>query len=441
MSRYTADRVAADLNGKPAFYNPQSIDHGLSGRGLGALRMLAEADPAAEIAHALARRAELTSAYGYGNSAPMNQKPFAFADGVAIIPVHGLLINRFPYSWGFVTGYNFVRDQVAAASADVDVKLICFDINSYGGTVAGCQETADVIFASRKDRPSLAMVDAACYSAAYYLGSQATRVAVTPSGGVGSIGVIAMRVDLSAMLEAEGVKITLIHAGEYKADGSPYEAMSAAEQERLQTSVDEYYGQFVATVARGRPMTVGAVRDTKAGCFQSNEALRIKLVDAITAPTAAVQDALCPDDDQSDDEDEGEMSTPATPANTANPAPTAPDPAALAEAAASARTAERERINGILALPEAKDRPRLAQHLATSTDTALAAAQTILAAAGVETVVAPASNPLEAAMASNPNPDIAQGGPGAGTSDDKVAEILAAQALVTGRRTIQEKRL
>ena len=57
-------------------------------------------------------RMELCAMYGIDG---YTEKPFAFASGIAIIPIHGSLINRFSHSWGFVTGYNFIRNQLKAA--------------------------------------------------------------------------------------------------------------------------------------------------------------------------------------------------------------------------------------------------------------------------------------------------------------------------------------
>ena len=108
------------------------------------LQLLAEASAEKENAKFEDRKGEMLEAYGFERSTV--RKPFAFSNGIAVIPVHGSLINRFGQSWGFVTGYNFIRSQLNAAMADDDVKAIVFDCNSYGGEVAGCFELVDDIF-------------------------------------------------------------------------------------------------------------------------------------------------------------------------------------------------------------------------------------------------------------------------------------------------------
>jgi ClpP class serine protease len=179
MSRYTARLVLEQISNRPVLVAPQFV-RGTEGAlgveqnwGIGAaIRDLVVADADAEEAAWRRRKIELAQAYSPGAGPSLDVKPFAFADGKAIIPVHGMLINRFPYSWGGVTGYNFIRGQVAAAMSDPDVDGIIYDVNSYGGLVSGCQETSDAMYAAsdrQGGKPSLAIVDANCYSAAYYL--------------------------------------------------------------------------------------------------------------------------------------------------------------------------------------------------------------------------------------------------------------------------------
>lgn len=48
-------------------------------------------------------RTEVMSSWGWEDGPDGPAKPFIYQDGVAVIPVHGILINRFNYCWGFVT--------------------------------------------------------------------------------------------------------------------------------------------------------------------------------------------------------------------------------------------------------------------------------------------------------------------------------------------------
>ena len=301
----------------------------------------------------------LCAAYGFDSKA--QNKPFAFQDGVAIIPIHGSLINRFGQCYGYVTGYNFIRRQRDAAMADPDVTAIVYDVNSGGGEAAGCFELADESFALRGTKPTISVVDSACYSAAYALASTSDQVVVTPTGGAGSVGVYTMHVDMSKMLEDWGLNITLIHAGEHKVDGHPYAELPEDVRADMQKSVDATYNKFVESVARNRNLSVEAVKDTQARCYSADDALALGLIDSVASPIEAIRAFLGGPSEASNDETTGDS---------------------LMELN-EAKQAERQRVGAIIGHPNAKGREAMATHLALNTEMSVDDAAALLAVAPV----------------------------------------------------------
>lgn len=181
---------------------------------------------------------------------------------VAVIPVYGVISRRMnmfsEFSGG--TSIEMLQSSFRAAMADSTVKAIVMDFDSPGGSVGGVPEFADEIFAARKDKRIVAQVDTMAASAAYWLASQCSEIAVTPSGGVGSIGVFAEHEDISKAMEEQGVKVTLVSAGKYKVDGNPYEQLSDTARANLQETVDSFYGMFTKAVANGRGVSPAEVR-------------------------------------------------------------------------------------------------------------------------------------------------------------------------------------
>lgn len=350
------------------------------------LREIAGTNLADQRAQFELRRAEILSSYGMMDAGP-GEKCFAYADGVAIIPIHGLLINRLSWSCSYATGYNFIRSQRMAALADPDVKLIAYDVNSQGGIASGCAELAREMYDTRSEKPSIAVVDARCYSAAYFLASACDKIVVTPSGGVGSIGCLSMHIDYSDMIAADGVKVTFIFAGADKVDGNPYERLSARAKATIQRDVDYHYGLFIEAVARHRGMSEDDVRATEAGCFLPPEALDNGLIDAIETPAEAVANFFNEITSDAEAEGDDEMTQASNTAGTetvaAAAAPITRSEVAqmVAEATATAQTAERTRQAGIRNCDEAKGREPLANHLANDTDLSVDVAKGILAAA------------------------------------------------------------
>lgn len=390
MSRQIARETLSRMSAEVSFVSERHAQHVVED--LQALALVQ--DDSLQEASAERQMIHLMDAYGYAPTPEAQPKPFAYADGVAIIPVHGTLINRFAYSWGFVTGYNFVRKQKNAALADDDVKLIVYDYNSYGGMAAGCFELADEIRESREIKPSLAVVDSNCCSAAYALASACTSLVVTPSGQAGSIGVIAMHMSLEGALDKAGIEVTIFSKGARKADFNPYKRLTREAAEEMDASIDKSYDKFVALVVKNRGLDDQAIRDTESRVYSADEALELNLIDAVKTPTDAVASFLAEmgDDEPTDDEDTDLMANAAETGTAQTPTPE--------QAAATARTEERARVKGIQTHAEAVTRPKLAAHLAMDTDMTVEAAATILAAAAVETkaeAAAPAAAATEAA--------------------------------------------
>lgn len=181
---------------------------------------------------------------------------------VAVIPIRGVIAHRMEAldesSGG--TSAERIGKMLNAMAADSSIGTIVYDIDSPGGTVPGIQELAAQMFALRGNKKQVAVSNDLTASAAYWLASQADEIVSIPSGSVGSIGVFSAHQDLSALLEKEGVKITLIKAGKFKTEGNPFEPLSDEAKEVIQGRVNEAYGQFVKDVARGRGVAVADVR-------------------------------------------------------------------------------------------------------------------------------------------------------------------------------------
>ena len=146
---------------------------------------------------------------------------YEVVDGVAVVPITGMLVHRLGIMGSALgmTGCDGIAASVGQALDDPAVRGVLLDIDSPGGEIAGCFSLADAIFAARGRKPIWAVADEIAYSAAYAIASAADRVLVPRSGGVGSIGIIALFADVSRGLEAEGITVNVIAFGARKADG------------------------------------------------------------------------------------------------------------------------------------------------------------------------------------------------------------------------------
>lgn len=202
---------------------------------------------------------------------------------IAVIPIHGTLVRR---SAGLdalsgLTSYADIGAQIDAAVADPRVAAILLDIDSPGGEAGGVFDLAERIRTASQSKPVWAVANDAAFSAAYALAAGAQRLYVSRTGGVGSIGVIAMHVDQSMRDAQAGLRYTAVYAGAHKADMSPHAPLSDAAQAALQSEVDRIYGLFTASVAAHRGLSVEVVRATEAGLFFGPDAVAAGLADAL----------------------------------------------------------------------------------------------------------------------------------------------------------------
>ncbi|PMQ04169.1 putative signal peptide peptidase SppA [Dyella sp. AD56] len=262
-------------------------------------------DKAEVIMAALAERLGVTQMFG-ADGRTLQPQAFAFDDDdsfdydrrdrgydmvgpVAVIPIQGTLVQKCGTlrPWSGMTGYDGIRQAFTAAMSDDAVEGIVLDIDSPGGEVAGCFDLVDEIYRARGDKPIHSILTESAYSAAYALASAADKILVPRTGGVGSIGVICMHVDMSKALTSAGVQVTFITYGDRKADGHPEIPLSKEALERFQADIDTMGELFVETVARNRNIAASKVRDTQAVTYLGADGVAKGLADAVAAPDAA----------------------------------------------------------------------------------------------------------------------------------------------------------
>lgn len=222
----------------------------------------------------------------------------ATGSGVAIIPVYGVLTHR-AYAAANVstplTSTEALAAQFRAAMSNTDVGSVVLDVDSPGGSAAGVQELADVIMQARGTKPVVAVANSTAASGAYWIASAADEIVVTPSGAVGSIGVIMQHVDASGAYERMGLRKTTITAGKYKAEGMDTGPLSDDTSLYLQGLADSVYEMFTKSVAKGRGAAISAVRGPAFGegrmklakpAVESGMADRVDTLDNVIAKLA-----------------------------------------------------------------------------------------------------------------------------------------------------------
>ncbi len=212
------------------------------------------------------------------------------SEGIAVIPVFGTLVKRAGTieAASGLTSYGHLEDRIMDAATDPAVRAVLLDVDSPGGEAAGVFDLSDLIYEARSLKPVWAIADEQAFSGAYAIASAAERLIVPRTGGLGSIGVVAVHVDRSARDAMEGFRTTTVYAGAAKNDFNPHETLKDGARRTLQTEVDRVHALFVDTVARNRGLTADAVRATEARLFFGEDAVRAGLADEV----GTLRDAL-----------------------------------------------------------------------------------------------------------------------------------------------------
>jgi signal peptide peptidase SppA len=260
--------LASRIFGTPLLIHPRKLDVILSV--LGPRLGVAMSDDSQQLIKHLAAQAP-----------PAN--PTSLTSNIAVISVSGTLVRRAAAvdAASGLTSYSAISAQLAQAVRDPAVNAILLDIDSPGGEAGGAFDLADQIVAARQIKPIWAVANDDAFSAAYAIASAATRVYVTRTGGVGSVGVIALHVDQSQRDAMNGLRYTAVYAGDRKNDMSPHAPLSTDAAQALQAEVDRLYGLFVSTVAVNRNLSAQNVQDTEAGLYFAQDAIDAGLADVV----------------------------------------------------------------------------------------------------------------------------------------------------------------
>lgn len=207
------------------------------------------------------------------------------AGNVAVVPVHGPIVAHdglLSHYFGLPSSARLAK-TVQALAGDASCGCIVLDMDTPGGTVSGVQEAAEAIAAVRGTKKVVAVSNHMMCSAGYWIGSSADEIVASPSSMTGSIGVISTHFSYAGYLEQEGIEVSILIAGQYKAEGNQYQPLDDEAREAMQAIIDGYYDDFTKGVAKNRGVTVSTVKSDfgQGRVLRANDAKAAGLVDRV----------------------------------------------------------------------------------------------------------------------------------------------------------------
>ena len=208
---------------------------------------------------------------------------------ILLIDIDGPISNRpkktlvgFQSKIGMV---DRIREILKKAEKDKNIKGILLRINSPGGTVT----SSDIIYHEIKSfkerfkvKVYVSVIDVAA-SGGYYVALAGDSIMVHPTSLVGSIGVLALKLNLEGLMGKVGVEWEIVKSTEKKDFMSPFRPLTKEERALFQETIDRYYDRFVDVVVLSRDrLDTKAVKVLADGrVYNARQALENHLVDSI----------------------------------------------------------------------------------------------------------------------------------------------------------------
>ena len=180
----------------------------------------------------------------------------------------------------------YFREALHKAEADSDIAGVVIRINSPGGTVSASDAIYHEIIRFRQKRnvPVYAYIMEVGASGGYYVACAAERIVASPTAITGSIGVVAMKLNIEGLLSKIGVSDETYKSGPKKDFWSPFHPSTPEEKQMLQDIIDKLYIHFVniVQVNRQRYLTEQQVKTLADGrIMTAYDAAEVKLIDQV----------------------------------------------------------------------------------------------------------------------------------------------------------------
>lgn len=234
--------------------------------------------------------AELVAASAYLGRAG---RPHDRGDGVALVQIVGTITGGKAGPGG-PGGSGAASETIVKAIEDAvddsSVRAILLRIDSGGGSVSASEAIRRAVEQARKaGKPVVVSMGNAAASGGYWIALAADQVIADPGTLTGSIGVVAGKLSIGALMDQLGVRWGGVYSAQNSGMWSLIHPFSPENEERLAAIVDASYQGFLTRVAEARKLTPEKAREVARGrVWTGQQALGLGLVDGLGDQHAAL---------------------------------------------------------------------------------------------------------------------------------------------------------
>lgn len=174
---------------------------------------------------------------------------------------------------------------------DDNVKGMVLRVNSPGGSAFGSDQIGEALdYFQSKGKPLAVSMGAYAASGGYWISACADKIFANPLTITGSIGIFGLIPNVKGLADKLGVNPQTVSTNPNAQFPSLTESMTDEMKGVMQQYVDRGYEDFVGRVAKGRKMSVPAVKRIAEGrVWDAVSAKRIGLVDSIGSLNDAIE--------------------------------------------------------------------------------------------------------------------------------------------------------
>jgi len=230
---------------------------------------------------------------GYQAAPPRRAERWGEPPAIAIVRLEGAIApgqaRREPLGDGLLGGADGTSEALRRAAADRRVKAIVLRIESPGGDAGASDLIWRAVVQARRKKPVVVSMGDLAASGGYLVAVGADYILAEPSTLTGSIGVFALKPDLSGLLEKLSIQRDAQRRGEVSELFSLTKPWTPAERAAVGRMIDAVYGLFLDRVAEGRKLPRAEVEQLAGGrVWTGAQALERKLVDRLGGLSEAV---------------------------------------------------------------------------------------------------------------------------------------------------------
>jgi len=229
--------------------------------------------------------------------AALMQDPVTTTTGPTILVIHanGTIISGDSEVGGGLggggdsIGSRTIDEMLADALEDDNVKGVVLRLDSPGGSALASEVMWQAIRAFGEEKPIVCSVGAMAASGGYYIASACDEILVEPRAIIGSIGVVAGKLNLKGLYDKVGIGIHTRSRGPNASLLSSVDNFTDAERNKLKDSMQLVYEQFRDRVATGRGTRLKDLDAVDEGMlFTGTQAVKSGMADQL----GGVEDAI-----------------------------------------------------------------------------------------------------------------------------------------------------